>query len=62
MTNKHFDFPFYECESKLKNEPFLRQPIGDNWKEYTWAEAGLAARKLATGRSEEHTSELQSHS
>ena len=49
MTNKHFDFPFYECESKLKNEPFLRQPIGDNWKEYTWAEAGLAARKLATG-------------
>ena len=29
MTNKHFDFPFYECESKLKNEPFLRQPIGD---------------------------------
>ena len=49
MTNKHFDFPFYECESKLKNQPFLRQPIGDIWKEYTWGEAGLAARKLATG-------------
>ena len=49
MTNKHFDFPFYECESKLKNQPFLRQPIGDTWKEYTWGEAGLAARKLATG-------------
>ncbi len=49
MTNKHFDFPFYDYELKLKNKPFLRQPYAKSWKELTWAEAGLIARKLATG-------------
>ena len=34
---------------KLKNKPFLRQPFGDKWEEYTWGETGMMARKLATG-------------
>ncbi len=33
----------------LEISPFLRQPFGDNWEVYTWGEAGLMARKLATG-------------
>ena len=49
MTNKHFDFPFYDYELKLKDKPFLRQPYGKSWKELTWEEAGQMARKLATG-------------
>ena len=36
-------------EKKHKNKPFLRQPFGDKWEEYTWGETGLMARKLATG-------------
>ena len=48
MDNKYYDFPFYKWEKEKANDPFLRQPFGDNWEEYT--------------RSEEHTSELQSHS
>ena len=30
-------------------QTFLRQPFGDNWETYTWSEAGMMARKLATG-------------
>ena len=44
-----FDFKFYEWEKKLKDKPFLRQPFGDNWEEYSWGEVGQYARKLATG-------------
>ena len=44
-----FDFTFYKWEKELANKPFLRQPFGDRWEEYTWAEVGQMARKLATG-------------
>ena len=40
---------FYENEKKLANQPMLRQPFGDKWEVYTWAEVGQMARKLATG-------------
>ena len=49
MSNNKFDFPFYDCETKLKNNVFLRQPKGNVWNEYTWGKVGLTARKLATG-------------
>ena len=44
-----FDFKFYEWEKRSHDRPFLRQPFGDRWEEYTWAEVGQMARKLATG-------------
>lgn len=44
-----FDFKFYEWEKKAQDKPLLRQPFGDQWEEYTWAETGQMARKLATG-------------
>jgi long-subunit acyl-CoA synthetase (AMP-forming) len=44
-----FDFKFYELENRLKDEPFLRQPFGDSWEEYSYGEVGIQARKLATG-------------
>lgn len=44
-----FDFKFYKWEQKFHDRPFLRQPFGDRWEEYTWAEVGEIARKLATG-------------
>jgi long-chain acyl-CoA synthetase len=50
MSNSQsFDFKFYEWEKKFHDRPFLRQPFGDRWEEYTWAEVGQMARKLATG-------------
>lgn len=48
MDNKYYDFPFYKWEKEKANDPFLRQPFGDNWEEYTWGEVGLMARKMAT--------------
>lgn len=48
MDKQHYDFPFYKWEKEKANDPFLRQPFGDNWIEYTWAEAGLMARKIAS--------------
>ena len=48
-NNECFDFKFYEWEKKFHDRPFLRQPFGDQWEEYTWAEAGKMARKLAMG-------------
>ena len=48
MDKQHYDFPFYRWEKEKANDPFLRQPFGDNWFEYTWAEAGLMARKIAS--------------
>ncbi|MEM6766815.1 MAG: AMP-binding protein [Bacteroidota bacterium] len=44
-----FDFDFYRWEKERANEPFLRQPFGDNWEVWTWGEVGHMARKLATG-------------
>ncbi len=44
-----FDFKFYHWEKNTPDQPFLRQPFGDKWEVYTWAEVGQMARKLATG-------------
>lgn len=38
---------FYTKEKGTPNLPFLRQPFGDKWEVYTWAEAGVIVRKLA---------------
>lgn len=48
-NDKLFDFKFYEWEKRFKDKPFLRQPFGDSWEEYSWGEVGQMARKLATG-------------
>ena len=48
-SGNEYHFRFYDWEEKLRDKPFLRQPFGDNWEVYTWGEAGLMARKLATG-------------
>ena len=48
-SSNKFKFNFYKWEKKLKNKPFLRQPFGDKWEEYTWGETGQMARKLAAG-------------
>ena len=49
-TNQElFEFKFYEWEKQLKDKPYLKQPFGDKWEEYTWGEVGNMARKLATG-------------
>ena len=47
--NNKFYFKFYDWEEKFKDKPFLRQPFGDSWEEYTWGETGQLARRLATG-------------
>ena len=44
-----FNFNFYHWEKTTPNQPFLKQPFGDKWETYTWAEVGQMARKLATG-------------
>ncbi len=49
MIDELFDFPFYKWEEKLKNKPFLKQPFGDLWENYTWEQVGNMARKLSTG-------------
>ena len=48
-SSNKYHFRFYDWEEKLRDKPFLRQPFGDNWEVCTWGEAGLMARKLATG-------------
>ena len=49
MIDELFDFPFYNWEKKLKNKPFLKQPFGNLWENYTWDQVGNMARKLSTG-------------
>ena len=44
-----FEFKFYEWEEKFKDQPYLKQPFGDEWEEYTWGKGGDMARRLATG-------------
>ena len=40
-TNQElFEFKFYEWEKQLKDKPYLKQPFGDKWEEYTWGEVG----------------------
>ena len=48
VKDKFYDFPFYKWEKEKMNDPFLRQPFGDKWEEYTWGEVGIMARKIAT--------------
>ena len=43
MIDELFDFPFYKWEEKLKNKPFLKQPFGDLWENYTWEQVGHMA-------------------
>ena len=49
MIDELFDFPFYKWEQKLQDKPFLKQPFGNLWEEYTWGEVGTMAKKLANG-------------
>lgn len=42
-------YSFCNWEKRSPDKPFLRQPFGEKWETYTWAEAGQMARKLATG-------------
>ena len=49
MIDELFDFPFYNWEKKLKNKPFLKQPFGNLWENYSWDQVGNMARKLSTG-------------
>jgi len=44
-----FDFKFYKWEKETPNKPFLKQPFGDVWETWTWAEAGDKARRIANG-------------
>ncbi|MDB5241152.1 MAG: AMP-dependent synthetase [Spirosoma sp.] len=39
---------FYKWEESQPNKDFLRQPLGDSFIDYTWAEAGRQARIMAT--------------
>lgn len=39
----------YELEANLPNEVFLRQPHGDEWDEYSYAESVTEARRLVAG-------------
>lgn len=39
---------FYQWESSKPNAVFLRQPFGDEWKDFTWAETGNQVRRMAT--------------
>ena len=48
-SNTLFDFKFYELENRHRDKPFLRQPFGDSWEEFSYGEVGDYARKLATG-------------
>lgn len=38
---------FLEMEKNQPNKPFLRQPFGDRWEVYTYAQTGEIARKIA---------------
>ena len=49
-TNQElFELKFYEWEKQFKDKPYLKQPFGDEWEEYTWGEVGDMARRLAAG-------------
>lgn len=47
ITSRHSipDY-FLKWENETPDAPFLRQPTGNTWQEYTWKEAGTAARKV----------------
>jgi len=39
---------FYYWESQKPGASYLRQPVEQNWTEYTWAEVGQQARRVAS--------------
>jgi long-chain acyl-CoA synthetase len=39
---------FYHWEAKKPDEVYLRQPVDQEWRDYTWAEVGNQARRVAT--------------
>ncbi len=39
---------FYHWEQTQPDQVFLRQPEGDQWKDYTWREVGQQARRMAS--------------
>ncbi len=39
---------FYHWEKATPDKVFLRQPFGDQFKDFTWHEAGQQARRLAS--------------
>ncbi len=39
---------FYQYEQERANQIYLRQPVGDEYVDYTWAEVGQQARRLVT--------------
>lgn len=39
---------FYRWEKESATKTFLRQPYGNDWKEYSWQEVGQQARKMAS--------------
>jgi len=43
-----YEFPFYNREKNSPNQPFLKQPFGDDWETWTYAEVGDKARRMAT--------------
>lgn len=45
---------FLNHEREIPDDIFLRQPQGDQWKEYTWKETGDAARKIAAWLQQQH--------
>ena len=51
MTNQNIQTlieRFYHWEQTTPDKVFLRQPIGDDWTELTYAQAGQEARKMVT--------------
>ena len=38
---------FYRQEAARPDAPYLRQPFGDRWETYSWAETGRMARRVA---------------
>ena len=39
---------FYKWEREKADQVYLRQPVGDTYVDYTWAEVGQQARRMAT--------------
>jgi len=39
---------FYKWEKETPNSVYLRQPVGDNWTEYTWGEVGNQVRRMVS--------------
>jgi len=39
---------FYNWEKNTPDRVFLKQPFGDEWKDFTWKQVGDQARRLAT--------------